>query len=273
MRSHGRSSGVGAFVRAGASVVVMLLLAGCVVIREERTQAPTGQRPENIPEADPLALDPRADRHTPGSLGWALLSAAIPEAVLEVGRAGNARLAEEALDAVESKLREHGGKQSVRRVETTGVPVKDVYSVQDLRTFASDYRQESSRDGTVAVYVLVLPGRFEAEGAPGVAFGATTFAVFPEEVSRRLPPGANTSAFQTAIVVHELGHLFGLVNLTGQGAFHEAEDRPGHSNDQRSPMHWAVESASILDVFGGGPPTEFTEADRREMDAIREQSP
>jgi hypothetical protein len=253
--------------------LVMLVLGGCVVIRQERSQAPTGQRSEDIPDAEPLALEPEADRHTPGSLGWALLSSTITEVVVEVARAGGARAAGEALDALEAKLRQHGGKQSVRRVETAGVPVKEVYSVEDLRTFASEHRQESSGDGKVAIYALVLPGRFEREGVPGVSFGATTLAVFPEEVDSRLPPGANAAAFQTAVVVHELGHLFGLVNLTGQGDFHQAKDHPGHSSDEDSPMHWAVESASILDVFGGGPPTDFTEADRREMNAIREKTP
>ena len=268
-----RSNGVSAVVRTGAAVLVLLLLAGCVVIRQERTQAPTGQRPEDIPDAEPLALEPQADRHTPGSLGWALLSSSISEVVIEVARAGEARLAGEALDALEARLREHGGKQTVRRVETTGLPVKDVYSPEDLRSLASEHRRESSGDGKVAIYALVLPGRFDTEGAPGVAFQATSFAVFPGEVSSRLHPGANASAFQTAVVVHELGHLFGLVNLTGQGEFHEDENRPGHSADAGSPMHWAVESASILDVFSGGPPTEFTEADRREMDAIRGETP
>jgi len=196
----------------------------------------------------------------------------VSEAVLEVNHAGEAGLSEEALDALEANLREHGGKDSVRRVVRRTLPVQEVYSEADLRSLAAE-RQHSSEDGTVSIQVLVLPGRFEVERVPGVAFEATSFGVFPDEIGGQLPFGANTATLQTAVAVHELGHLFGLVNLTGQGSFHEDEDHPGHSRHEDSPMHTAVESGGLGSVFGGGPPTRFSDSDRQEMQAIRQRSP
>lgn len=70
-------------------------------------------------------------------------------------------------------------------------------------------------------------------------------------------------------MVHELGHLFGLVNLTGEGAFHEDPDHEGHSRNTSSVMHWAVESTVVGDVFEGGPPRDFDTDDEQEMQAIR----
>ena len=253
-------------------LLVLQLLAGCVVIREERPSAPVGPERGDIPEAEPLALEAASDRRLPGSLGWALLGSEVTDAVLEVNHAGEASLTEEALGALEANLREHGGKTTVRRVVRRELPVQDAYSPDDLRSLAAE-RAHSSGDGTVAVQVLVLPGRFQIEGVPGAAFEATSFAVFPDQVGGRLPSGTNVGTVQTAVVVHELGHLFGLVNLTGQGAFHEDEDHPGHSRHDDSPMHPAVESSGLASVFGGGPPTRFTDDDRREMRAIRERTP
>ena len=224
-----------------------------------------------MPDAEPLALEPASDRRLPGSLAWALLGSQVTETVLEVNHAGDANLGEEAVGALEVNLVEHGGKATVRRVMRRELPVQEVYSQGDLRSLAAE-RGHSSGDGIVSVQVLVLPGRFEVEGVPGAAFEATSFAVFPDQIGGRLPSGANIAAFQTAVVVHELGHLFGLVNLTGQGSFHEDQDHPGHSRDDNSPMHPAVESGGLASVFGGGPPTEFTDDDRREMQAIRERT-
>ncbi len=256
----------------GAVLLVLQLFAACIVVREERSSSPVAPEQGDIPEAEPLSLEAASDRRLPGSLGWALLGSQVTEAVVEVNHAGDARLGEDALGALEANLVEHGGKATVRRVVRGELPVQEAYSQDDLRSLAAE-REHSSGDGAVSVQVLVLPGRFEVEGVPGAAFEATSFAVFPDQIAGRLPFGANVGAFQTAVVVHELGHLFGLVNLTGQGAFHEDDDHPGHSRHQDSPMHPAVESGGLASIFGGGPPTQFTDDDRREMQAIRERTP
>lgn len=207
-----------------------------------------------------------------GSLGWALLSPEVTTAVVEIDQLGGATLSQEAVDALQQALRGHGGKQTVDLVRDEAPSSKDVYSLQDLVDTAQEHRDRHSEDGTVALHVLVLPGRFQAEGVPGAAFHATTIAVFPQEIARLLPPGVEEGAFQRAVVVHELGHTFGLVNRTGVGEDHEDPDHPGHTADEDSVMYWAVESPSLAQLFGSGPPSEFTEADRSEMQRIVEQA-
>ncbi len=90
--------------------------------------------------------------------------------------------------------------------------------------------------------------------------------------SSRISPSCSTDAALLGRT-DELGHLFGLVNLTGLGGFHEDENSPGHAASEDSVMHWAVESFSFIELFGGGPPSEFNEADREEMRLIRDQLP
>lgn len=56
-------------------------------------------------------------------------------------------------------------------------------------------------------------------------------------------------------------------------AFHEDPEHPGHTGEDDSVMYWAIESPSLTQLFRSGPPTTFTDADRREMEQIRQQAP
>jgi hypothetical protein len=203
-----------------------------------------------------------------GSAARVLLSSGVGGAQIEVDLSEGQSLSATAREALASNLVEHGSK-SVSFTEDGTVESRAVYTAEDLAGLAAANRGTLSRDGTAGLYVMVLGGRFEDESAVGVAFSATAFAIFPERIRSALLAGAFYEGFETAVAVHELGHLFGLVNLTGKGAFHEDPQHPGHSNSDGSVMFWAVEDVSVGNVFRGGPPREFDEADRREMDAIR----
>lgn len=259
-------------------VATVVVSGGCVVIQRERTaDPPTAHTPDQAgpppPKADPSPLRSSSDRRLVGSLGWALLSPEVPKAVVEIDRVGGARLDLEAVETLEQALRDHGGKRTVEVVTGEAQDGKDVYSLEDLVSTSQEHRDRSSGDDTVALQVLVLPGRFEAQGVPGAAFHATVMALFPQEIDRMLPPGATVGAFEAAVATHELGHTFGLVNRTGVGKFHEDPEHPGHTDDRDSVMYWAVESPSLRELFGTGPPSDFNDADRQEMERIRAQRP
>lgn len=248
----------------------MLFLSACATIEAPEELGP-GKPGAASPGDEPSAPQRPSDDGPLGSMGSVLLTPKAGRAVLEIDTGGDASLSATTVDAVVSNLREHGGKR-VSRTGARELPARDVYSEQDLRDLSARFRGASSDGEPVAIHVLVLPGRFEEEGVPGVAFAATSFAVFPEEIERRLPPLTSPEPYVTAVAVHELGHLFGLVNLTGAGGFHESDEHPNHSADERSVMHWAIDAPAITDIFGSGPPTRFTAEDEREMQLIRDQA-
>lgn len=259
-------------------VASLFVLNGCVIIERRTTTSspPTGSTPsgwEEIPQAEPAALSSSSDRRLVGSLGWALLSPEVPRAVIEIDQLGDATIGQPAVDALQQNMRQHGGKGDIEVVIEEAPATRDVYSLENLISTAEEHRSRSSGDGTVALHVLVLPGRFETEGVPGVAFHATTVALFPQEIRRLLPSGAAVGAFEAAVATHELGHTFGLVNRTGVGEFHEDSEHPGHTADEDSVMYWAIESPGLGQLFGSGPPSSFNAADRREMENIRGQRP
>lgn len=204
-----------------------------------------------------------------GSMGPALLGQAHPSITIEVDTAGDRSLTDEARGALEDRLRRHGNKDQIDFAGSSSAPSQDVYSDDDLRRIADRERSTSSSADGLSLYVLLLDGRYENEDAVGVAFGASAFAIFPERIEGSLVASLSYASYEEAIAVHELGHLFGLVDLTGQGGFHEDPDNPGHSENEDSVMFWRVEDVSITSFFEGGPPSEFDADDRKEMDRIR----
>jgi hypothetical protein len=208
-------------------------------------------------------------------MGPALLRSDVGSAAIEVDVSPGRSLTQRARNAVASRLTEHGGKQ-VAFAPSGGLPSRDVWTVADLRDAAALHRATSSTDDRVAVYVMVVDGVFDHPDTPapdpgvvGVAFQASAFALFADEI----PSGGllvSRGEYEEAVAVHELGHLFGLVNLTGHGAFHEDADHEGHSRNDGSVMYWALEFAGPLqELFEGGPPSTFDADDRTEMEAIR----
>jgi hypothetical protein len=119
------------------------------------------------------------------------------------------------------------------------------------------------------VHVLFLRGSFE-DGASvlGVATRADTLAIFVDRVADASTALVGRGQIESAVAVHELGHLLGLVDLvvdTGRAD----PDHPGHSRNRRSVMYWAVESGLVTQVLSGGPATTFDDDDLADLAAMR----
>lgn len=222
--------------------------------------------PEDAGAADGgAALD---DHGALGSLGPSLLRDDVPGAQVEIDTSEGVDLSGSAQDALAQRLAEHGGKD----VTFTGgdtLPSRDSWSNEQLRSVAREHRATSSSTSAVAVHVLVVSGDHHDDRALGVALDASTFVVFPDAMQGGILGGLQSDDVEVAVTVHELGHLFGLVNLTGEGGFHESADHPHHSDSEDSVMHWAIETDAVSRIFDGPPPTTFDEADRQEMERIR----
>lgn len=225
---------------------------------------------DGAPPADgdgdgPAALD---DHGALGSLGDELLDPGIGRAELEIDASEGVDLEGATRDSLADRLGTHGGKE-VAFAGADTLPSRDRWSNDRLRAVGREHRATSSTTGSVAVHVLAVSGEHENGSTLGVALDASTFALFPEAMRGGLLGGLSGGDVEVAVAVHELGHLFGLVNLTGEGGFHEDPEHPNHSQSQDSVMHWAIETDAISQVFDGPPPTTFDAADRQEMERIR----
>lgn len=143
------------------------------------------------------------------------------------------------------------------------------WSADEVRA-AADAAATTPQGGERAVLrLLVLKGTFEGSAdVLGVAVRGDVLALFVDSIAGAATPLVGRSTIEDAVLLHELGHLLGLVDLardTGRAD----KDRPGHSSNRDSVMYWAVESDLIGQVFGGPPPRDFDAADLADLQALR----
>jgi hypothetical protein len=81
---------------------------------------------------------------------------------------------------------------------------------------------------------------------------------------------APASSIEKAVLVHELGHILGLVNNhLPMATPHEDTGHETHSTNQNSVMFWAVEQSDIVEFLQGRtePPNQFDSDDIADMRA------
>ena len=72
-------------------------------------------------------------------------------------------------------------------------------------------------------------------------------ALFSDSIDEADGPFGRPSVedVENSVLVHEVGHLLGLVNLVYQSPVDHEDHHPGHSNNDESVMYWAIESADV----------------------------
>lgn len=220
---------------------------------------------------------PSTDDHGPvGANGPAILAAGMPRLVVEIDRQEGARLPPAAVDHLMATLRRHADKPGgiARAGGSTFASDRTRWSAAQIRRTAAANRDVRSGPDRVAIYLLALRGEMTRDGqtsdAIGVAVNASEVGLFPERWAGLADLLGGSEAVGRAVLVHELGHLLGLVNLTYE-ARHGREDpeHPGHSASRDSVMYWAIETTLIGQVFSGPPPDRFDAADRDDIAFIR----
>ncbi|MBW3619457.1 MAG: hypothetical protein KY461_04380 [Actinobacteria bacterium] len=245
-----------------------------------------GASPADRPQGDALTdgesgadagLTPVDDLAGVGANGRAMLRGDRGRLVVEVDVQEGLEPSQEAIDHLLATLRQQVDKPG--GVELAGGNTfssdRTQWTAADLRDVGAAQRSTSSGDDVVSLYVLYVRGGFVSDGeetrAIGVAHRASELAVFPDRWSGLGDLIGSDRRIERAVLVHELGHLFGLVELT-YDSDHDRQDpdHPGHSSDRSSVMHYAVETTLVGQVFNGPPPDTFTAADRDDLAALRE---
>ncbi len=143
------------------------------------------------------------------------------------------------------------------------------WSAQDVRDKGWETKDTSPRDGTTLYWQILFPaGTYETDSVLGVAVDASTVALFSDSIDEADGPFGRPSVedVENSVLVHEVGHLLGLVNLVYQSPIdHEDEDHPGHSNNEDSVMYWAIESTDVANFIFGSLPSDFDDADRSDL--------
>ena len=152
---------------------------------------------------------------------------------------------------------------------------RDAWTTDDLRAAVPQNRSTFTTADQVNVHVLYVAGGHmdggEQTSAIGLAYSASTVALFPERWSGLGGLLGSDRSVERAVLVHEMGHLFGLVNIGYQSDIdHEDPAHPGHSSSDDSVMFHAIESTLIGQVFQGSPPDRFDDADAADLAGLRD---
>ena len=206
----------------------------------------------------------------PGSASTAILTAQTHDA-LRVRVFYEPGLAPEpaALAFLERRLLERVHKPGGVLVELAGelgASQERVRGEVEVRRLAAAL-PSSGEEGRYTIDVLYLAGSSSADDGHGhetqlgSSVGARTIAVYVEEVRRSSTSSLNPVELEGALLVHEAGHLLGLVGLgLPLTAPHADRTRPGHCVNSpcvmnaRSPF-WSGQKIQLgIALTGGGPP-------------------
>lgn len=199
--------------------------------------------------------------------GLLLAPGPVDSIVLDVRFGDGATPDAAALSAAADAMRTYSGKPTTISGPTAlrGVGGGS-HSATEIRDLASK-QGRATTDGVGVVHVLYLAGSFEKEGVLGVAVRGDTLALFSDEMDAATSPFVARSRMERAVIVHELGHVLGLVDLFLDDN-REDPEHPGHSRNRASVMYWAVETSLVGQVLGGPPPVEFDSDDISDLRRI-----
>lgn len=221
-------------------------------------------------------LTPADDAAGVGANARALLRRDRPALVVEVDVQQGVAVDQDAVDHLTAVLRQVVDKPGgiVFEGGNTFADDRTTWTADDLRQAAAANRATATTDDRVSVHVLYVAGSHAQDGeqtnAIGLAYSASTVALFPQRWQGMTSLLGSGTAIERAVLVHELGHLLALVNIGYTSDIdHEDPDNPGHSASQESVMFHAIESTLIGQVFSGPPPDRFDGADRSDLEGLR----
>jgi hypothetical protein len=171
--------------------------------------------------------------------------------VVEVDYPAGRAPSPEVLDLVGRRLQElcdkPGGVNVVLDDAIAPEAFDDVTGHDGLRALEDSYRDAfaSEKASEAVVYVLCVPGASDrdttTEKVVGLSFGASSLALYLDTTDRGDATAVTTAEMQGTVLVHELGHLLGLVNNgVPMVAPHEDPEDSHHCDDEGCALHHHV---------------------------------
>ncbi len=223
-----------------------------------------GASPRPTAAPSPPQADSRRGKGQTGSFAPVLLREDLTFELLQQADAAPS-------SATLSHVRARIGEVAGRSVGTSG-PIEleggaKSWSAAELIALADQKAKRPA--GSATIRMLFVHGTLDGNrNVLGVAVRGDVLAIFVDQVRSTGGIAGNSAGVERAVLLHEVGHILGLVDLvldTGR----EDPEHPGHSSNRGSVMYWAVESTAIGQVFGDNPPDTFDDADKADLARIK----
>jgi hypothetical protein len=190
------------------------------------------------------------------------------------GRAPTQGMLDDLTERMESLLNKPDGIVAVLddEIPDQGSPIWTVAETRELEeTWRNDYRDPET--GEAVLYMVFVDGGTTADEGNsrilGYAYQGSSIVIFDDSVEAASGGGPLSSDILPVVLLHEVGHQLGLVNLgTPMAVDHEDLDHLGHDEDDQCLMFWAAETGNVADMMLGGAP-DFDDACLNDLAARR----
>ncbi len=196
--------------------------------------------------------------------------------VVEVDYVAGREPDDDALDALASNLESFcdkpGGVQVIvdDEIPDQGAPAWSLDAAEALEV-AWRNRYRSAAEGTAVLYYLYIDGHSEDDGDEafilGYAYHGSSLVLFKDRIDEAAGTLGLLGSVEDTVVVHELGHVLGLVDNGIPMVTDHRDDAHGrHDTNESCVMYWAAETDAVTELLGSGTP-DFDEACRADMTA------
>lgn len=189
--------------------------------------------------------------------------------VVEVDHVQGQAPSASALQLLRTRLQERCNKPGgVTIVVDDAIPsAGGVYSVAANQALEAQHRDQVASGTTAVLYFLYLDGQSDQDTSSGRvlgwAHGPSSVGIFRESIAASANALATADEVEGAVLVHEAGHVLGLVNNgTPMVSNHEDAAHRAHDVNDDCIMHWLIETSNVRDLVLnlGSLPTQFDAA-------------
>lgn len=166
-----------------------------------------------------------------------------------------------ALTHLHGFLSNHLNKPGGITITTKEIPVASstTLSADDIDNIENANRTGSSSGSELNVYILYTNGEYTTPNVLGVAYKSTSAALFGKKIHDNSGGIGQVSRtkLEATVLEHEMGHLFGLVDL-GTPMVTNHKEQGHHCNNSGCLMYYASETTDVLGFLltGNIPPLD-----------------
>lgn len=206
--------------------------------------------------------NPSANLKATGSSANDFLSAAkynsvVIEVLYVTGFRPNAQTLTNLKQFMQNRLNKPGGITITEREISS--PGSSPYDINEIAAIETLNRTKYNNANVLALYMLFLDGKSaqdtDSSFILGTAYRNTSFVMFENSVQglSNSVGEPNRVDLETIVILHEMCHLLGLVNLgSPMQTEHLDEAHDKHCDNENCLMFWKTENSGVLQMMLGG---------------------
>lgn len=129
----------------------------------------------------------------------------------------------------------------------------NTYSITDIKTLEDNNRVRFTQDGKITIAALFVNGASSSNNGNNIVLGTayrnTSFVMYQETIQglSDSPFETNRVTLETSVMLHEICHLLGLVNVgTNMVKNHQDSNHGAHCNVDSCLMYYALENGNTI---------------------------